>query len=102
MGDQQKASAQWEGAYRRFTEASERSRYSGPDDPDAACRLASAYRSVAWSWRQLASIKTIPWWAKAAALHAADTFDQEASLCERVADSSATRERSSERGGNRP
>ena len=75
---------QWQKAYQQFTAADEANRYTAADDPDAAARIASAYRRVAWCWRQLAGHAETPWWAKAAALHAAEMFDHQAETREQL------------------
>lgn len=83
MGDLKTLAEQWQKAYQRFTEVDEANRYANADDPDAAARIASAYRQVALWWRQLAGHAETPWWAKAAALHAAEMFDHQAESRER-------------------
>ncbi|MEV1116449.1 hypothetical protein AB0I91_15370 [Actinosynnema sp. NPDC049800] len=85
MSDLQQLTVQWQAAYRAYTEAHEANRYVAADDPAAAARIAPTYRRVAWLWRQLAALESTPWWAKAAALHAAETFDHQADVNERVA-----------------
>lgn len=85
MADLQKLVAQWQAAYRSYTDAHEANRYVAADDPAAAARIAPTYRRVAWVWRQLAAHDSTPWWAKAAALHAAETFDHQADVNERIA-----------------
>lgn len=84
MADLQGLSEQWQKAYQRFTAADEANRYASADDPDAAARIAPAYREVAWCWRRLAGHTETPWWAKAAALHAAEMFDHQAETRERL------------------
>jgi len=83
--DVQKRVAQWQAAYRSYTEAHEANRYAAVDDPRAAARIAPAYRRVAWLWRQLAAEDGAPWWAKAAAVHAAELFDHQAEVNEQIA-----------------
>ncbi|QFZ16893.1 hypothetical protein [Saccharothrix syringae] len=85
MSDLQQLAAQWQAAYRAYTDAHEANRYVAADDPAAAARIAPTYRRVARLWRELAALKSTPWWAKAAALHAAETFDHQAEVNERVA-----------------
>ncbi|WP_330276569.1 hypothetical protein OG205_13510 [Lentzea sp. NBC_00516] len=85
MEDLRALSAQWENAYRQFSAADEANRYAAADDPEAAARIAPAYRQVAWLWRQLAGHCETSWWAKAAALHAAEMFDQQAESRELLA-----------------
>ncbi|XVV04971.1 hypothetical protein ACQPW3_06090 [Actinosynnema sp. CA-248983] len=85
MADLQKLVAQWQAAYRSYTDAHEANRYLPTDDPEAGARIAPTYRQVAWLWRQLAALETTPWWAKAAALHAAEMFDHQGDLNERAA-----------------
>lgn len=77
--------AQWQAAYRSYTDAHEANRYVAADDPAAAARIGPTYRRVAWLWRQMAALDSTPWWAKAAALHAAETFDHQADVNERIA-----------------
>lgn len=84
MGDLQALGERWKKAYQQFTDADEANRYAAADDPDAAARIAPAYREVAWCWRQLAGHPETPWWAKAAALHAAEMFDHQAETRERL------------------
>ncbi|MFD1146095.1 hypothetical protein [Saccharothrix hoggarensis] len=86
MSDLQQLTVQWQTAYRAYTQAHEANRYVAADDPAAAARIAPTYRRVAWLWRQLAALDSTPWWAKAAALHAAETFDHQADVNERLAD----------------
>lgn len=76
---------QWQAAYRAYTEAHEANRYVAADDPVAAARIAPTYRLVARLWRQLAALESTSWWAKAAALHGAETFDHQADVNERIA-----------------
>ncbi|MFC6092043.1 hypothetical protein [Saccharothrix lopnurensis] len=85
MSDLRQLVVQWQAAYRAYTDAHEANRYVAADDPKAAARIAPTYRRVAWLWRQLAALDSTPWWAKAAALHAAETFDHQADVNERVA-----------------
>jgi hypothetical protein len=75
---------QWKKAYQQFTAADEANRYAATDDPDAVARIAPAYRQVARCWRQLAGHPETPWWAKAAALHAAEMFDHQAESREQL------------------
>ncbi|NUT51671.1 MAG: hypothetical protein HOV94_30900 [Saccharothrix sp.] len=84
MSDLQQLVVQWQAAYRKYTEAHEANRYVAADDPAAAARIAPAYRLVARLWRQLAALESTPWWAKAAALHGAETFDHQADVNERI------------------
>ncbi|ONI83737.1 hypothetical protein ALI22I_35365 [Saccharothrix sp. ALI-22-I] len=84
MAELEQLVARWQSAYRRYSEVHETNRYANADDPEAAARIAPSYREVAWLWRQLAAQEASPWWAKAAALHAADTFDHQAGLNEAV------------------
>lgn len=85
MADLEHLAAQWRAAYRAYTDAHETNRYVAADDPAAAARIAPTYRRVAWLWRQLAALDSTPWWAKAAALHAAETFDHQAEINEHIA-----------------
>jgi hypothetical protein len=85
VADLQQIVAQWQTAYRSYTDAHEANRYVPVGDLKAAARIAPAYRRVALVWRQLASQDTTPWWAKAAALHAAEVFDHQADLSDQVA-----------------
>lgn len=84
MGELAALGERWEKAYRRFTAADEANRYTAADDPTAAARIAPTYREVARLWRELAAHSDTPWWAKAAALHAAETFDHQADNNDRV------------------
>ncbi|WP_434439649.1 hypothetical protein [Lentzea sp. E54] len=84
MADLQTLGEQWQKAYQRFTVADEANRYASADDLEATARIAPAYRQVAWCWRQLAGHAETPWWAKAAALHAAEMFDHQAESRERL------------------
>lgn len=85
MAEVQQLVVQWQAAYRAYTEAHEANRYVAADDPAAAARIAPTYRRVAWLWRQFAALESTPWWTKAAALHAAETFDHQADVNERIA-----------------
>lgn len=85
MSDLQQLVVQWQAAYRAYTQAHEANRYVAADDPEAAARIAPTYRLVARLWRQLAALESTPWWAKAAALHGAETFDHQADVNERIA-----------------
>lgn len=86
MSDLQRLVAQWQAAYRTYTDAHEANRYVSADDPSAARRIAPSYRTVAKLWRQLAAQESTPWWAKAAALHAAEVFDHQADVNQLIAD----------------
>ncbi|MFD4676615.1 hypothetical protein ACFWNN_43320 [Lentzea sp. NPDC058450] len=74
--------SQWEDAYRAYTAAEDANRYAGAVDPEKVARLAVSCREVASVWRNLAALPKTDWWAKAAALHAADMFEHHAAATE--------------------
>ena len=77
--DQSDLSKQWRDAYQAYSAAHERYRYS-PEDESVVEGLVSTYRRVASIWRALASAPETPWWAKTAAVHAADNFEFQANI----------------------
>jgi hypothetical protein len=84
MPDLDKLAVQWQEAYRVYAAADTANRYAAPGDPEAAARIAPAYRQVASLWRQLAAHEQTSWWSKAAALHAAEMFDHQAEINEQT------------------
>lgn len=85
MADLAKLVADWQAAYRAYSDAYNANRFVAADAPHAAARIAPTYRRVAWLWRQLAAQESAEWWTKAAALHAAELFDHQAELNEQIA-----------------
>lgn len=64
----------WEQAYRTYGEASELAALS-QHDPRIAQRMASASRHVASAWRNIATVRDLPWWVLAALESAAEAFE---------------------------
>ncbi|MEU5690928.1 hypothetical protein [Actinosynnema sp. NPDC020468] len=85
MSELPKLLADWQTAYQEYTSAHDANRYVTAGDPVAAARITPAYRNVARLWRELAAVESTPWWARTAALHAAETFEHQAVVEERAA-----------------
>jgi hypothetical protein len=66
----------WEGAYRRYGEASKASTVAG--DLAAAREMAQASREVSTAWRAIDAQAELPWWMAAAVSAAAEAFEVQA------------------------
>lgn len=72
-----KAVRDWETAYRRYLAASDLVASVRDANPAALREMADASHAVAVAWRRITVGGDLPWWSLAAALSAAEAFEQQ-------------------------
>lgn len=66
---------QWEAAYREYGNVSELAARSAVVSSETAQSMAAASGAVAVAWRQIGTVRALPWWAVAAVDAAAEAFE---------------------------